>query len=511
MAIYRLSVQTIRRGDGRSVVAAAAYRAGVRLHDARLEMDFDFRRKEGVEHREVTGPVNTPAALLEREALWNAAEKADRRKDSVPAQEVLIALPYELNAEQRRDLVRTFVRESLVSRGMIADFNIHQPDPQGDERNFHAHILVTTRDVGPEGFGKKNPDWNHASFVSELRHEWARIQNREMQRHLGAEAPRVSELSRAARGLADAPQPKMGPSATAMERRGEVTELGAWRKQARLRARESAALDRELGRQMSPKNTPYRARSTADLLHEMESVVDAMRAERDVLSAHRETLKAPPPPSKRTLENALTRRGIADRRCAQAALKHAEVAAIASGISPRLLAQWFTSPGTAFMATIAGAHRGLDRLDAARKALEKADRALAERRAWVRSEDGQAHVANLREPGVRASVEAAQKRRTVDRKVKRLDARIRRAEGVVRDLSIAKAAKVEAVRVPEKAPADPRRGTSQDLHIAAIGRPVRAVVSQMPKAVIELALRSLTSPTPEPPGASLGRDDGLER
>jgi hypothetical protein len=394
---------------------------------------------------------------------------------------------------------------------MIADFNIHQPDPQGDERNFHAHILVTTRDVGSEGFGTKNPDWNHASFVSELRHEWARIQNREMQRHLGAEAPRVSELSRAARGLADAPQPKMGPSATAMERRGEVTELGAWRKQARLRARESAAVDRELGRQMSPKNRPYRARSTADLLREMESVVDAMRAERDVLSAHRETLKAPAPPSRRTLENTLTRREIAERRRAQVVLKHAQEEALASGISPRLLAQWFSSPGTALMATIAGAHRGLDRLDAARKALEKADRTLAERRGWLRSEDGQAHVANLREPGVRASVETAQKRRTVDRKVKRLDARIRRAEGVVRDLSIAKAAKVEAVRVPERAPADPRRGTSQDLHIAAIGRPVRAVVSQMPKAVIELALRSLTSPTPEPPGASLGRDDGLER
>lgn len=511
MAIYRLSVQTIRRGDGRSVVAAAAYRAGVRLHDERLEMEFDFRRKEGIEHREVMGPATAPAALLEREALWNAAERSDRRKDSVPAQEVLIALPHELNAEQRRELVRSFVRESLVSRGMIADFNIHQPDAQGDQRNFHAHILVTTRDVAPAGFGKKNPEWNHASFVSELRHEWARVQNREMQRYLGPDAPKVSEKSLAERGINRNPSPKMGPAATAIERRGERSEIGARRDAARFKQAELDAKDRDLARQMRPENTPWRTRPTTELLDEMIALRRTMRAQRDQLLQHRETLQAPRAPSKRQLENALTKREVAERKRAEMALKHAREEATKAGISASTIAKWFVDPSAAFKATLAAAHRELDRIDKAQRALEKADRTLIERRAWVRSEAGQALIENLREPGVNATVEMGKKRRTADRRIKRLDARIRRANSVIRDLGVAKELSIKGLKVPSRVPTDGRRDAGQDRHLSAIGRPAQAVVASLPTNLVQAALRTIKARAVAPPTPPRGPDLDIDR
>src|ERR1700710_2901177 len=102
---------------GRSVVAAAAYRSGVCLVDERLAMEFDFAAKDAVEHSEILTPASAPAEFLDRATLWNAAEKAERRKDAVPAREILISLPHELDFDQRRELVRAFVAEHIVARG----------------------------------------------------------------------------------------------------------------------------------------------------------------------------------------------------------------------------------------------------------------------------------------------------------------------------------------------------------------------------------------------------------
>ena len=159
MAQYRLAVQTIQRAAGRSAVAAAAYRSGARLVDDRLAMEFDFAAKEDIEFAAIMAPANTPAGYQDRQTLWNAAEAAERRKDAVPARELLLSLPHELDFQQRRELVRDFVSEHVVARGMIADVAMHRPGKQGDQRNFHAHILVTTRAAGPEGFGRKPPEW----------------------------------------------------------------------------------------------------------------------------------------------------------------------------------------------------------------------------------------------------------------------------------------------------------------------------------------------------------------
>ncbi|HWU12773.1 MAG TPA: MobQ family relaxase, partial [Caulobacter sp.] len=226
MAQFRLEVQAIKRADGRSAVAAAAYRAATLLHDARLEMDFDYRAKGGVAFTGVMTPDDAPPAYRDRDVLWNAAEAADKRADSRTAREVLISLPHELSDAQRHALVRAFVQESLVARGMIADYAVHYPDDHGDARNHHAHILITTRRVGPEGFGFKARDWDNPDAVRALRLEWCHIQNQHLRQHLGPEAPQVSHLSLADQGEHREPSIHLGPAASGMERRGEGSDRG---------------------------------------------------------------------------------------------------------------------------------------------------------------------------------------------------------------------------------------------------------------------------------------------
>ena len=128
MASFLAQVQTIQRSAGRSVVAAAAYRSGQNLTDERLAMEFNFAAKEGVQFAEILAPDTAPAAFQDRQTLWNAAEKSEARKGAVPAREILLGLPHELDLEQRRALVRDFVERHVVARGMIADVAMHELD-----------------------------------------------------------------------------------------------------------------------------------------------------------------------------------------------------------------------------------------------------------------------------------------------------------------------------------------------------------------------------------------------
>src|ERR1035438_6922421 len=159
MAIYHLSVKPISRGAGRSATAAAAYRSGELVHDLTSDEVFDYTRKRGVEHTEIVLP--TAAAKLDinwardRQALWNAAEMAEKRKDSRVAREYEVALPHELKAEQRVELVRAFAAELANRYGVAVDFAIHKPHRNGDERNHHAHIMTTTREITATGLGRK--------------------------------------------------------------------------------------------------------------------------------------------------------------------------------------------------------------------------------------------------------------------------------------------------------------------------------------------------------------------
>ena len=194
MAIYHLRATMISRSQGRSATAAAAYRVAERIEDRRTGLVFDYAARGGVDHTEIIAPDHAPDWVRDRSELWNRVEEAETRKNSQVAREVRVALPAELTHAQRLELVREFVRSQFVDRGMVADIALHAPGRIGDERNHHAHILLTTREVDAEGsvsdggsvprggFTTKNRDWNKVEVLEGWREAWARDSNAALER-----------------------------------------------------------------------------------------------------------------------------------------------------------------------------------------------------------------------------------------------------------------------------------------------------------------------------------------
>lgn len=149
MAIYSASVKTVSRGGGRSATAAAAYRNGEEITDERTGEVHDYRRRTGVEHVASFAPEGmAPQPSAE---LWNRAEAAEVRKNARVAREVLVALPAELTPEQRRELAQGIAQALADRYGTAGTLAVHTPDREGDQRNHHAHILMTTRRLEPTG------------------------------------------------------------------------------------------------------------------------------------------------------------------------------------------------------------------------------------------------------------------------------------------------------------------------------------------------------------------------
>jgi len=246
LAIYHLSVKSISRSAGRSVVAAAAYRAGQELTDERQGLTHDYTRKQGVEDAFIVAPDGADWAQ-DRNALWNAAEAAEKRKDAKTGREYELALPAELDAGARAALARDFARELVDRYGVVADVAIHEPGLEGDNRNHHAHILTTTRTAGAEGLGAKTRVLDVASTASaeieHMRGVWARQVNTALERHQVEQ--RVDHRSFERQGKEQEPTLHMGVSATALERqaareipgREPVTDLGKQNAEIRERNR----------------------------------------------------------------------------------------------------------------------------------------------------------------------------------------------------------------------------------------------------------------------------------
>jgi hypothetical protein len=188
MAIYHLRATMISRSAGRSATAAAAYRVAERIEDRRTGLTFDYAARGGVDHTEILAPDHAPDWVRDRSELWNRVEESETRKNSQVAREVRVALPDELTHAQRVELVREFVRSQFVDRGMVADIALHAPGRTGDERNHHAHILLTTREIDAEGsvpgggFTTKNRDWNKVEVLEGWREAWARDSNAALER-----------------------------------------------------------------------------------------------------------------------------------------------------------------------------------------------------------------------------------------------------------------------------------------------------------------------------------------
>lgn len=224
MAQYRFSSQVVSRSTGRSAVAAAAYRAGASLADERTGLVHDFTRKRGIAHAEIMAPENAPDWMLDRSRLWNAVEAAEKRKDAQLSREVQLSLPHELTEAQRIELVRGFVNSQFVARGMIADIAVHRPDHQSDDRNHHAHVMLTMRELTGEGFGNKAREWNDKELLQTWREEWAIQQNRMLERN--GHPARVDHRSFEAQGIDREPTVHLGPNAHQMEQRGKGSRIG---------------------------------------------------------------------------------------------------------------------------------------------------------------------------------------------------------------------------------------------------------------------------------------------
>jgi ATP-dependent exoDNAse (exonuclease V) alpha subunit len=160
--------------------------------------------------------------------VWNAAEAAERRKDACVAREFEVALPDELSPDERRRLAVDFAKEMANAEGCAVDVAIHAPGKEGDSRNHHAHILRTTRKMGADGLTEKldteKAGRNRAADLEAVRVRWAVLTNERL-RENGIEA-RVDHRSLKDQGIERVPTSHLGPSVTAMERRGVSTDVG---------------------------------------------------------------------------------------------------------------------------------------------------------------------------------------------------------------------------------------------------------------------------------------------
>ncbi|MDQ8756915.1 Ti-type conjugative transfer relaxase TraA [Sphingosinicella sp. LHD-64] len=212
MAIYHFSVKVISRATGASALASAAYRSASRLHDQRLDRDHDFTNKAGVIHSEVMLPDTAPAEFADRATLWNAVEAAEVRKDAQLAREAEFALPRELDQAEGIRLAREFVAREFVSRGMIADLNIHWDTGADGLAKPHAHVMLTMREVDADGFGAKVRDWNRTELLQHWREAWAAQVNQRLA-ELDIDA-RIDHRSLHDQGIDLEPQHKIGPAAS---------------------------------------------------------------------------------------------------------------------------------------------------------------------------------------------------------------------------------------------------------------------------------------------------------
>jgi Ti-type conjugative transfer relaxase TraA len=216
-ALYHFSAKVIQRSQGRSAVAAAAYRAAEELHDKLLDQDHDYTAKQHVVHSEIMLPDGALVRWTDRETLWNEVEAAERRKDAVLARDIEISLPRELGQAEAVALVQDFVREQFVARGMVADLNVHWTKARDGGEQPHAHVMLTMREVEGDGFGLKQRAWNDKALLRTWRERWAEMANARLH-ELGHDV-RIDHRSYAEQGIDLEPQHKIGPAGARREER----------------------------------------------------------------------------------------------------------------------------------------------------------------------------------------------------------------------------------------------------------------------------------------------------
>jgi ATP-dependent exoDNAse (exonuclease V) alpha subunit len=238
VAIFFLQISSLSRAAGRRATAAAAYRAGERLRDERSGELHNYSRRRDVLHAEIFLPGQYAQAPMtwarSRERLWNTAEHAEKRHNARVAREIQVNLPAELAPLERIQLARAFASEMTERYKVAVDLAVHEPRPEGDPRNFHAHLLLTTREVTPAGLGAKagldmaprerrqRALTDHRQEFTNVRARWASLANEALAR--ANVAARIDHRSLRAQGVEREPTPRIPIGLLKMERRGVRSE-----------------------------------------------------------------------------------------------------------------------------------------------------------------------------------------------------------------------------------------------------------------------------------------------
>ena len=237
---FQISIQ--KRSENKSAVAGAAYQSGSKLFSEYDNRTKNYTRKQNeVIHSEIILPPNAPQEYLDRETLWNSAEKVETQWNSQLARKIIIALPTEIPTDQYAELVRGYCYEQFVSKGMCCDFAVHD---KGDG-NPHTHIMLTMRAIDENGkwlpkcrkvyeldehgnrigsHREDTVDWNKKENAELWRHAWEEKVNEYLEKNNRPE--RIDMRSYERQGIDLVPTVHLGPAASEMERRGEETILG---------------------------------------------------------------------------------------------------------------------------------------------------------------------------------------------------------------------------------------------------------------------------------------------
>lgn len=174
MAIFHLDFKIVKRSEGRSSVAKAAYHARCRITDERTGDTYDYSRRTDLYGHFILAPVNAPEHIVkDSTALWNEVERVERQQNGQTARYFDVSIPTELNNDEKKKLVLEYCQKNFVDKGMIADIAFHDLDSD----NPHAHVMLTLKTIGSEGFGKKERSWNDRKMSVLWRESWASMAN----------------------------------------------------------------------------------------------------------------------------------------------------------------------------------------------------------------------------------------------------------------------------------------------------------------------------------------------
>ena len=252
MAIYHFSIKNIGRSNGRSAVAAAAYRSGEKLVDSVYGKEQDYTKKTGIEYKNIYVPSHANENLLDRQTLWNEVEKSELKKNgdlkttARLAKEFEIAFPHEVDADTRKRMLDELAQTLVKNHNVIVDAVIHAPHTKSgsDERNYHAHIMFTTRSINEQGeLGKKAREFNDdgKNLTLAYRELWANMVNQELEQ-IGTQE-RVSHLSYSDLKYDLEPTIHEGSKITQLRRQGIDTEISL--KNDAIKARNAEKLEHE--------------------------------------------------------------------------------------------------------------------------------------------------------------------------------------------------------------------------------------------------------------------------